>query len=68
MPTGWFEQDFDPMSGESKPDRTPDTRLADAAEYAAHHLGRISRNLEKLIAIMELHGNETAEGSKLRTP
>jgi hypothetical protein len=54
MPTGWFEQDFDPMSGESKVDHTPDARLAVAAEYGAHHLGRISRTLEKLVAIMEL--------------
>ena len=56
MPTGWFEQDFDPMTGDNKTGLTPDARLAAAAEYAAHHLGKISRNLEKLIAIMEVDG------------
>ena len=56
MPKGWFEQDFDPMSGDSETGVTPDARLAHAAEYAAHHLGKISRNLEKLIAIMEVDG------------
>jgi hypothetical protein len=52
MPSGWFEQDFDPMTG-NKTGQSADVRLADAAEYAAHHIGKISRNLEKLIAIME---------------
>jgi hypothetical protein len=40
----------------------PDQRLANAADYTAHHIGKISRNLEKLVAILEK--NAKADGGK----
>lgn len=47
-----YEEDFSPTH--SRTVVTPaDARIAAAAEYSAHHMGKISRNLEKLIAILE---------------
>jgi hypothetical protein len=49
---GFFDQDFYPADTRvSTP--SADQRMATATEYSAHHLGRISRNLERLIAILE---------------
>jgi hypothetical protein len=50
--SGYFDQNFYPADPRvSTP--TADQRMATAAEYSAHHLGKLSRNLERLIAILE---------------
>ena len=60
--SGFFDQDFHPV--DSRVSTPPaEQRMATAAEYSAHHLGKISRNLERLIAILEKRA--TPDGGKL---
>ena len=47
-----YNQDYNPHYNMNAMPKN-DVRLANAADYAAHHIGKISRNLEKLIAILE---------------
>ena len=49
---GNYDQDYDPHYNMNAMPKS-DIRLANAADYAAHQLGKISRNLERLIAILE---------------
>ena len=57
--SGFFDTDFDPTRANQN-GLKPDQRLAIASEYSAHHVGKISRNLERLIAILEK--NQKADG------
>ena len=60
--SGFFDQDFYPV--DSRVATPPaEQRMATAAEYSAHHFGKISRNLERLIAILEK--GATPDGGKL---
>ena len=54
-----YDRDYSPSDKVSSLMK-PDQRLANAADYTAHHIGKISRNLEKLIAILEK--NAKADG------
>ena len=60
--SGFFDQDFHPV--DSRVSTPPaEQRMATAAKYSAYHLGKISRNLERLIAILEKRA--TPDGGKL---
>lgn len=58
MPSAWFEQDLDPMSGNKA------TRADKSNEPADHpsNLGMISRDLQRLVAILE---KDAAKRSRL---
>lgn len=49
---GMMEQEFYPpsdLAGAGK----PEDRIARAAEYTAHHMGRTSRALERIVELLE---------------
>jgi hypothetical protein len=45
-----MEDDFIPIYSPNPPS---DMRIANAAEYSAYHLGQLSRNLARLIELLE---------------
>jgi len=50
----WADQPF-PSFGRNNPP-SEQARIAAAAEYAAHHLGRISKALERIAIALETKG------------
>lgn len=60
MPSGWFEQDLDPMSGKTT---QIDARPHDETDHTSN-LGKISRDLQRLVAIMEKDREDAAKRTK----
>lgn len=48
----WYKNDFFPVYPEGSPP-SAEVRSAAAIEYIAHHIGKISRNLDRLANTLE---------------